>query len=93
MMLVDVDALFKVLRIRLGVELRGIDVLTPADHLKRAGVRGHRCTQPSGRVLHGFFMADKGFELPAPTRRSKGRLRIFGQWQSKGRPARRTWLC
>ena len=34
----DVDALLKVLGVGFGVELRGIDILAPADHLERAGV-------------------------------------------------------
>ena len=40
--LVDVNPLLKIFGVRFGVELGGIDILPPADHLKRAGVRRYQ---------------------------------------------------
>jgi len=55
--LVDVNPRLKLRRIRLGVELRGVDILLIADHLKGAGQ--HTSHQPHALVEYQLFAHPK----------------------------------
>lgn len=62
-MLVDINASFKLRRISLGVELRGVDVLLVADHLVRAGWRAYQVRAALWQGLQRLLMADKGIKV------------------------------